>query len=388
MLNRRLLRIKVMQSLYALKQSEIANYHNAIGYIEEVFLPDLNSMEKQDVKKLEHDKKKATQHFERYFEKESQAFEKEEPKIKDAIRQAIDQYYKQVEKDKKYFGKLLSKDIDGIHDSYILVFSLLVELAEFAGVDYEEQQNKPNKKASTTSYGIKLKDNQIIELIRKNKEYISNTNKGKFVWNAEVIRSVYKDLKADKTFQEYEDTKGKDFEADKNIVIHILKNLIFKGSYLQSFFEERELNWAENRSIVKSMVVKTIKSVESKTDGVKLLALSANWEEDEIFYEELYQKTVEKDRELERIASEKIKNWDIERVAALDRIILIMAISEMIHFPSIPVKVTINEYIELSKLYSTPKSKQFVNGILDKLAEDLIRKGLIRKSGRGLIDNK
>lgn len=377
-----------MQSLYALKQSDIANYHNAIGFIEEVFLPDLNSMEKQDVKKLEHDKKKAIQHFENYFEKESQAFEKEEPKIKDTIRQAIDQYYKQVEKDKKYFGKLLSKDIDGIHDSYILVFSLLVELAEFAGVDHEEQQNKPTKKATTGSFGLKLKDNQIIELIRKNKEYISNTNKGKFVWNAEVIRTVFKDLKADKTFQEYEETKGKDFEADKNIVIHVLKNLIFKGSYLQSFFEERELNWMENRSIVKSMVVKTIKAVETKADGIKLLALSANWDEDAIFYEELYQKTVEKDREMEKIASDKIKNWDIERVAALDRIILIMAISEMIHFPSIPVKVTINEYIELSKLYSTPKSKQFVNGILDKLAEDLIRKGLIRKSGRGLIDNK
>src|SRR5690606_29528490 len=120
-------------------------------------------------------------------------------------------------------------------------------------------------------------------------------------------------------------------------------------------------------------------------DGIKLLALSANWEEDKTFYEELYQKTVEKDSDLEKIASEKIKNWDIERLATLDRIILMMAISEMMHFPSIPVKVSINEYIELSKLYSTPKSKQFVNGILDKLAEDLIRKGLIRKSGRGLI---
>lgn len=388
MLNRRLLRIKVMQSLYALKQSEVANYHNSIGYIEEAFLPDLNSMEKQDLKKLDHDKKKAIQHFEKYFQKGAQGFDKEEEKIKDAIREAIDQYYKQVEKDKRHFGKLLDKDIDGIFDSYILVFSLLTELAEHGAADYEEQKNKPAKKTAASSPELRFKENLIIELITKNKEYISNTNKGKFVWNAEIVRKVFKDLKADQVFQDYAEAKPNDLEADKNIVLHIIKNLIFKGSYLQSFFEERELNWAENKSIVKNMVLKTVKSVESKSDGIKLLALSANWDEDKTFYEELYQKTVEKDSDLEKIASEKIKNWDIERLATLDRIILMMAISEMMHFPSIPVKVSINEYIELSKLYSTPKSKQFVNGILDKLAEDLIRKGLIRKSGRGLIDNK
>lgn len=379
-----------MQSFYALKQSETANYHNAIAYIEEVFLPDLNSNEKQDFKKLEDYKKKSKRHFEKYFQEESYtSFEKEEPEIRDCVRQAIDLYYKQVEKDKKHFGKLLAKDVDGIYDSYILVLALLVDLADFSYSDTEVEKPKHIKKPlAPSSQEKKFKDNPLIQLIRSNKEFISNTSKGKAVWDAEVIRKVTKDLKADKVFQEYLASGDGDFEADKNIVLHVVKALIFKGPYLESFFDERELNWAENKSIVRNMVVKTIKSVETKEEEIKLLALSANWEEDKMFFEELYQHTVENDLDLEKTASEKIKNWDIERLATLDRIILIMAISEMIHFPNIPVKVSINEYIELSKLYSTPKSKQFVNGILDKLAEDLIKKGIIKKSGRGLIDNK
>lgn len=378
-----------MQALFALKQSEMANYHNSLAYIEELFLPNLNANEKQDLKKLADYTKKAKRHFEKYFIEESYAsFEKEEEPVRDGVQQAINLYFKQVDKDKKHFGKLLTKDVDGINDSYILVFSLLIELADFAEVDFEEQKLKINKKSSASGAELKLKDNKIIQLIRNNQEYISNTSKGKVVWSNEVIRKVFKDLKADKTFTEELGTVPQSLESDKNIVLHLVKNLIFKGTYLQSFFEERELNWPENKSIVKSMVTKTIKSVEEGQDEIKLLALSANWEEDQLFFEDLYKQTIDNDKELEKIVSEKIKNWDIERLASIDRIILVMAISEMINFPSIPVKVSINEYIELSKLYSTPKSKQFVNGILDKLAEDLIKIGKIKKSGRGLIDNK
>ena len=103
---------------------------------------------------------------------------------------------------------------------------------------------------------------------------------------------------------------------------------------------------------------------------------------------DIYDYTVDNEEEYEGIISNKSKNWEIDRVALTDKIILEMAVAEMINFPSIPIKVTINEYIELSKLYSTPKSKQFVNGILDVLSEELKKEGKIKKSGRGLLDNK
>src|SRR5690606_20232284 len=136
-------------------------------------------------------------------------------------------------------------------------------------------------------------------------------------------------------------------------------------------------------------VNKTIKMVEENTDdNLALLDLSASWEDDKAFFEELYAETLKDDEKYEAMISESVQNWDVERVALMDKIILKMALCEMHIFRSIPVKVTINEYIEISKVYSTPKSKQFVNGVLDKLSQDLISSGAIRKSGRGLLDNK
>jgi N utilization substance protein B len=172
------------------------------------------------------------------------------------------------------------------------------------------------------------------------------------------------------------------------MVNHIWKNLVFKQELLRNYFEEADLNWVENGEIIKSMLSKTMKTMEKEGDEIELLTLSMNWEDDREFFIQLYQHTLENDEPYEQLIVEKVKNWDTERVAIVDKILLKMAISEMVSFPSIPVKVTINEYIELSKLYSTPKSRQFVNGVLDVIAIDLVNTGTIRKSGRGLIDNK
>ena len=120
----------------------------------------------------------------------------------------------------------------------------------------------------------------------------------------------------------------------------------------------------------------------------ELMNLSANWTEDREFAETLYRRALLDDARMEQLIADAVPNWDVERVALLDKIILKMALAEMQLFRSIPVKVTINEYIEISKLYSTPKSKQFVNGVLDKLAQDLAASGDIRKSGKGLLDNQ
>ena len=116
--------------------------------------------------------------------------------------------------------------------------------------------------------------------------------------------------------------------------------------------------------------------------------LRPNWEDDRSFFEELYDLTLRNDEEYEQLISEKSKNWAADRIASLDNVIMKMAIAEMIHFRSIPIKVTINEYVDISKLYSTQKSRQFINGMLDVIAQELQQKNMIRKSGRGLMDNQ
>jgi len=355
-----------MQALYALKQSEVSNYYGGLEYITEVFTPDLNANEVQDVKKLEANKKLASTYYEEYFLSGKKDYQDEVPEIVNAVNQAIADQDKKTGKDKKHFGKLLMNEVDRIYDLYLLLLRLPVDLSDFS-----DQQ-----KIKTRNI---LAGNSILNLIAANKELNARS-----AWDHSALSTIYKLMKEDKDLAE---PKPKTLEEEQKIVSQIYK-IVLKDKDLMSFFEDRDLNWAENRSIVKNLVLKTIKAIEEKDTSLNLLALSTNWEEDKDFFKELYDKTIAGDKELEQVVTEKVKNWDIERVAVLDRVILKLAISEMMNFSSIPVKVTINEYIELSKLYSTPKSKQFINGILDSASVELLKSGRIRKSGRGLIDNK
>ncbi|TPG63112.1 transcription antitermination factor NusB [Hymenobacter nivis] len=180
-----------------------------------------------------------------------------------------------------------------------------------------------------------------------------------------------------------------EYEADLEFLRFLYKEFIFKGEELPRQLEIDDLNWEENRPIVRNLVLKTLKMLPyAATDKQELMNLSANWTDDREFAETLFKQTLVDDAKFEGLIGGSVQNWDVDRVALLDKIILKMALCEMQLFRGIPVKVTINEYIEISKLYSTPKSKQFVNGVLDKLAQDLAASGDIRKSGRGLLDNQ
>lgn len=134
-------------------------------------------------------------------------------------------------------------------------------------------------------------------------------------------------------------------------------------------------------------MIKNLSGEEDSSDEI-LPELALNWEEDKEFFQNIFNLTIGSEEEFSGMISQKTKNWDVERIALTDKVILTMALTEMVNFPSIPTKVSINEYIDISKTYSTPKSKQFVNGLLDTLSKELTESGKIRKSGRGLIDNK
>ena len=153
---------------------------------------------------------------------------------------------------------------------------------------------------------------------------------------------------------------------------------------MTEFFEEKDLNWNLNKDVIKSMSTKTFK-IDALED-LSLQPLALQWEDDKSFFEDLYEFTLDSDKDLNGWVEAQTKNWESDRLAMTDFILLKMAIAEMIKFPSIPVKVSINEYIELAKNYSTPKSGQFINGILDEISIRLMSEKIIQKSGRGLID--
>ncbi|MHC2992197.1 NusB antitermination factor [Pontibacter sp. HJ8] len=390
MLNRRTLRIKAMQAIYAYMQAENSDYLLALDQIGEDFAPDLNSMEVQDRKLLEGRKQIAQLLFKEWYETDQFETEESDKEIINAVNRAIVFYQNTLKKDYKHYSTQMINAVERIYDHYLGTLQILEVLK---GLVEDEEEKK--EKRFTEAKGPDVKrflNNRVVERILSNKSYQQHIIRRNISWGSDIseIRLVYRTiLKQDETFLNYLALPEPSLSDDLEVVKHIYKNIIFKEKNLQSLFEEQDLNWVENKTIVKSLVNKTIKVFGEETEEEPvLLDLSANWEDDKAFFEELYHQTIQEDDKYEALIAASVKNWDVERVALLDKIILKMALCEMHIFRSIPVKVTINEYIEISKLYSTPKSKQFVNGVLDKMAQELSTKGDIRKSGRGLIDNK
>jgi N utilization substance protein B len=205
------------------------------------------------------------------------------------------------------------------------------------------------------------------------------------------IKEWFRDyIKTSDIYLAYLNIENPTLEQDLEAADNILKKIIFKNEVILNYFSEKDLNWTEDKSVVRSLASKVLKNtanLDQESDG-QMPEIAINWDEDKEFFENIFNFTIQNDAESKALISQKTKNWDIDRLAYTDKIIISMALAEMRNFPSIPVKVSINEYIDISKTYSTPKSKQFVNGLLDVISKELTERGDIRKSGRGLLDNK
>ena len=381
--------MKVMQSLYALYQTKVSNYHLGLEEITSVFAPDLMSPDVQNVPVLDQKKKSACKCYELFFEKQDTSYLNEEADIRKAVTEAINHYHNANSQAITHFRKMLLEDVERVETMYKLVLFTSLRLADIAEADAKEGIHTVVK-SEVPEYFYKLKYNPLLQILEKNKSLRTSVEKHKLNPPADHLKTVYKkNIKKDSLYIEYQKFPVSDFQKDKEIILHLVKTYLFKNEQLDSFWEDLDYNWSENDEAVRSLTLKAIKGIDQDTDeDYELPSLSPNWDDDKDFMLELYKQSTGFDSDAEKLITEKVQNWDIERLALTDRIILKMALTEMVKFPNIPVKVTINEYIELSKSYSTPKSKQFVNGLLDTISIELQKTGLINKSGRGLLDNK
>lgn len=375
MLNRRTLRIKIMQSLFAFEQCREANFLLAQDLIEERFQPDLNSMEVQDKEKLKKQKRLALTLFEKNFKGQPIPEDTEAP-ITKSINDAMELYEKQVKKDQGFLQKNIVLEIEKLTNLYHSVLSLLTVFADIAEAD--------KRKGHTN-----LANHSWIKALRANTELQKEILKSDSGWQGkmDVVRGWFRDvIKDDSHYQKFVDQKKPDEASEKDLIKHLSRKLILGAGPINDYFEDLDIRWAEDRDIIKSLVDKTIKSF---ADGkIDLQKMSLDWEDDKNFIEKLFKNTIALEPKYKDLIAKNTKNWEVDRLPLTDRVVLEMAITEMIYFPNIPVKVTINEYIELTKDYSTPKSRTFINGILDVIAKSMKESGSIKKSGRGLIDNK
>jgi len=287
------------------------------------------------------------------------------------------------------FEKALFKSVEEVNEMYIWTLNLLDEVAEYVVLDAESRAAKflPTEKDKMLT--TKLNNNTFIESLRQNRTYLELVKKYKVSWgfDPEIVRSIFAQLKDSEAYLEYLQSDDKSINAEKDIIKYIFKKIILKSVEVEQVFEEKFITWTVDKEVLQAMIAKTFKNFSSEVASLNKLAdLTPNWSEDEDFISDLLKTSVRYAEEYQQLIAEKTKNWEADRIALMDILLMRMAISELINFPTIPVKVTINEYIELSKTFSTLKSNTFINGILDKILADLTKQGRIRKVGRGLKD--
>ena len=372
-----------MQALYAYEQCKGADYNVGAQDIEETFSPDLNSMESQDPVLLSSQKEEAVSLYEKNAKNEAYVSAASNEEIVQVVNDAIRNYHKQVKNDYGHIRKSMVLEAESIYEHFIKILNLLIKFGNLAGAGVGFKKSQENAQHN-------FSENAVIRALKEYNQLEALSLKKNLLWEGDnTIRDWFRDIiTKDEDYLEYLELEQPDIKADYEIVNLIIRKIIFKHEVITSYWENMDINWVEDSAIVRSLVNKTIKSIIENDGEIELASLSYNWEEDKEFFEKLFDETVKNEKYLQDLVSNKTKNWEFDRIAYTDRLILMMAICEMLKFPSIPIKVTINEYIEVSKNYSTPKSKQFVNGVLDVIAVDLQEQGLIKKSGRGLIDNK
>ena len=288
-----------------------------------------------------------------------------------------------IEKEEKF----LLYSIDSIQDLYLIMLSSLIEIVKSESVFLEKSKKKHLTTSEERNPNMKFVDNQVIRLLEENNSLsiaLENRKINNWTLNDDYILILLKAVKASEHYTKYMQNRTNNFEEDRQFVMDIFTDIIAPNDKLYDYLEDYRLTWVDDIPLVNTLILKQLKALDKNEDNFRVQKLFKDTEDKE-FVSLLFRKTVLNEQELAKEYIDKTPNWDTERIAEVDTIILKMAICEFLKFPSIPVKVTINEYLEIAKEYSTPKSSIFINGILDNLVKELQASGKLLKTGRGLM---
>jgi N utilization substance protein B len=285
------------------------------------------------------------------------------------------------------FEKELFKSVDQTYDLYRMLLVLLFEIQEFAEQKIEQAKAKKVPTLEDLHPNTKFVDNKVLQSLRKNQNLLTFVKESKFSWNKhpDVLKAVFNEIKDSDTYQSYLKSSDRSFTEDKNFVSRILDEIVLNNDSLYQWLEDNSIFWNDDIGYAGTMANKTIARMKEQDSLYMPLLPKFKNEEDLDFVRTLFRKTAVNATEHNNLVQSYVDNWDVDRIAFMDILIMRIAITEMIEFPSIPIKVTLNEFLEISKEYSTIKSSIFINGILDKIIVKLKAEKVIIKSGRGLI---
>ncbi len=284
--------------------------------------------------------------------------------------------------------KFLRFSMDKMYDLFLVNLQLLVEIKKHAEEFSEKSQQKYLATDEEKNPNLKFIQNEVIAILEANVQLKAGIDKKKInPWHLddEYVIILWNAIKDSEWYATYMTSEDSSFKEDKEFVITIFKEIIAPNDKLYEYIEDQKLTWVDDLAVINTAIVKMLRKLKVTDDEFLRLPELLKDEEDHEFAIEIFKKTALNDATFGKEIEGKTPNWDNDRIAELDKIIIKMAICEFLKFPSIPVKVTINEYLEIAKEYSTPKSSIFINGILDKISKEYQEKGKLNKVGRGLM---
>ncbi|MBT8321643.1 MAG: transcription antitermination factor NusB [Eudoraea sp.] len=284
--------------------------------------------------------------------------------------------------------KFLRESIENTFTLYLLLISVFRELHALAK-RHEDHTSKKYLVAETTYPNPKkFLNNELLRQIVDNDLVEKELKRKKLnLWylHEDYITLLYKEIEGCKLYQDYMQEEGNSYEKDREFLVDLYREVIAPNDKVYELLEDDKLTWVDDIPLVNTFIVKKFRKMTPEDPKSYMLPRLLKDTEDMDFAKELLAKTLLRNSDLENEIVDKTPNWDKDRIAEIDAILLKMAICELLHFSSIPERVTLNEYLEIAKEYSTPKSSIFINGVLDKLVREYKSNGKLKKTGRGLL---
>lgn len=288
----------------------------------------------------------------------------------------------------------LLESIDKMHELFVWQLSFLVETKRFAENRIEENKRKNFPTQEDLNPNMRYVENRVLNALQNNRDLRREEETLKINWadHQDIIRNYYNMMRNTQEYKDYMSDPVSNFSQDKKFIVKMLTEYFSELEVLQDFYEEKSIFFVDDYHLVTSMLVKFFTDMKESFGTDSLLPTIYKTEkdivnEDKEFVKKLFRDVIKNNEEYGKLVGDNTSNWEKDRVCVMDMIILKLALTEFCCFPYIPVKVTMNEYIEISKYFSTPKSKIFVNGILDRMSKKLLQENVIVKKGIGLLES-
>jgi N utilization substance protein B len=308
--------------------------------------------------------------------------------LRTKVLQALYAIEKNPKEDFRNSEKKLDLTIQNCQVLTVHFLTLLPEIVRYRTLRLEEFKEKNNPTEEDLNPNTKFIDNKVIKQIEENKNIQQFCVNHHVDWSDryDFIAQMYHEIANSDLYLNYFNSPKRSYNEDKEFVLHVLSTLFAESEFLHWFLEEKNVHWFDDYNDALLAAYKNIERYKENQSNTWAVIPLFKDEEEVTFYKELFKKTCLYNAEYQKRIDEKLQHWESERLMEIDTLLMKMAMCELTQFPTIPIKVTINEYIELAKLYSSRKSGVFINGILDNIAIDFKNEGMLNKMGRGLIN--